>query len=71
MEGVTKNPLHIYSKGLVLLFPRGKKVCLEDISKKVKSYSWPNVIFNIPVELFTMLLNSAYSNDWVGEWTDG
>lgn len=25
LEGVTKNPLHLYSKGLVLLFLRGKK----------------------------------------------
>lgn len=62
LEGVTKNPLHLYSKGLVLLFLRGKKACLEDISRKVRSYSCPNVFFHIPVELFTMLLNSANSS---------
>lgn len=71
LEGVTKNPLHLYSKGLVLLFLRGKKVCLEDISKKVRSYSCPNVFFHILVKLFTMLLNSANSSDWVGGWADG
>lgn len=31
------NPLDVYPKGLVLLVLRGKKLCLEDISKKFKS----------------------------------